>query len=388
MKRKNILSGRLTQIFFMLLFLILIYKAIDNYKDILGAIGRFLSIISPFLFGVLICYMLYKPCAFFEKGYKHFRIKFIAKHARGFSVFTVYLAVLVLLVLFFVFIIPIIIGNLVDLANNIPTYYNHAVKFINDLQDGLDFVNLDIDSAVTNFTTNTLKEFFDASRIEQITKGVLGLANGVFGVFISLIVSLYALLDRNRIINFVRKASDAFLPEKGKASFNKYIRQINKVIFTFIGSKTIDCIINFVGTTVVLLILKVKYPVLMGILTALLSFIPYLGALVGVIITCLMTLLTGGIQQMIPTFILLLIFQQIDGNYIEPKLMEDSLKISPILVLVSITVGGAYFGIVGMFLAVPFVTIVKEILVEYIEQRRQNKILKAEISEAQGVEQE
>ena len=110
---------------------------------------------------------------------------------------------------------------------------------------------------------------------------------------------------------------------------------------------------------------------LLGIIAGIANFIPYLGSLIAVIFISLLTLLTGGLELAIPTSILLIIFQQIDGNYIEPRIMKTVLKLSPILVIFAVIVGGAYFGIVGMFLGVPFVAICKQILLEYIESRKE-----------------
>ena len=354
----------------MFVILIFIYKALDNSAQIVSAVNRFLSITSPFLIGVLICYILYKPCIIAEKLLSRIKIKVISKNARLLSVLSVYVVVLLMVAMFFVFIIPILVNNLIDLATNIPSYYNNALIIIHNLQEDLEFIDLDINAGLTDFAANTLKQFFDPTMIEQLARGILGLANGVFRVLISLFVSLYALIDRERIIAFVIKASDSILGDKKKSQFKKYVRQINQVIFTFIASKSLDSLINLIAITAILSILRVEYAVLLGLMAAIANFIPYLGSLVSVIVICLMTLLTGGTELAIPTAILLIVFQQMDGNYIEPRIMGNSLKISPILVIFSVIVGGAYFGVIGMFLAVPFATIVKEILVEYLDSKK------------------
>ena len=142
---------------------------------------------------------------------------------------------------------------------------------------------------------------------------------------------------------------------------------INKVLFTFISGKGLDSLINFTAVTAILLILGVPYALLLGLIAGLANFIPYLGSLFAVLFIALITLITGGPTQAFWTLIFLLMFQQTDANFIEPKIMSHHLKISPALVVFSIIVGGAYFGLIGMFLAVPIATILKQILMEYIE---------------------
>ena len=144
------------------------------------------------------------------------------------------------------------------------------------------------------------------------------------------------------------------------------MKQVNSVLFTFIASKGLDSVINFVVVTSILLIFKVPYALLLGLIAGLFNFIPYLGSIIAVVFIGIITLITGDLGKAIQVLIPLFIFQQLDGNYIEPRIMKSSLKISPILVILAVVVGGAYFGILGMFLAVPIAVIIKQILIEYI----------------------
>ena len=84
-------------------------------------------------------------------------------------------------------------------------------------------------------------------------------------------------------------------------------------------------------------------------------------------ISIIITIFTGGITQAIWMAVIVVILQQIDANIINPKIIGNTLKISPILVIFAVTVGGAYFGILGMFLAVPIVAVMKILVLDYIE---------------------
>ena len=106
------------------------------------------------------------------------------------------------------------------------------------------------------------------------------------------------------------------------------------------------------------------------------NLIPYLGAVIAVAIAVIITALTGGISQAIWMAVTVIILQQIDANIINPRITGNSLNISPILVIFSVTVFGAYFGIIGMFLAVPIVTIIKLSIEDYISIRANGKVIK------------
>ena len=114
-------------------------------------------------------------------------------------------------------------------------------------------------------------------------------------------------------------------------------------------------------------LLKVKYAVLLGFLIGVLNIIPYFGAIIGVIISIIITIFTGGLGQAIWMALIVIVLQQIDANIINPKILGNSLNLSPILVIFAVTVGGTYFGVIGMFLGVPVIAFLKLILEDFIE---------------------
>ena len=357
-------------IFLMAVGLVVVYKLLDNFSAVMAGIGSFVKTISPFLVSILIVYFLYRPCKFLEENYKKSKVDWIAKRARGLSIFVVYLILVLLIFCFIMFVSPILVESLFDLIGNVPLYYNNILDFINNLPEN----NLEIKENLTIFANNALNVMLDPVRIEQVAKGIIGLANGVFNIVISLIVSLYILLDRENIFKFFNNLASSIFTEKQHSKIKKYLHQVNRVIFTFISSKGIDSIINFVVVTTILLLFNVKYALLLGLIAGILNFIPYLGSLIAVILITLLTVLTADLNLAFKVLIALMIFQQLDGNYIEPKLMGNSLKISPILVIFAVLVAGRYFGIAGMFLAVPIVAIAKEVLFEYMNSNNRDKL--------------
>ena len=128
-------------------------------------------------------------------------------------------------------------------------------------------------------------------------------------------------------------------------------------------------------------IMGIKYAPLLGFFIGLFNMIPYVGAIIAVAISALITLITGGISQTIWMLIVVIILQQIDANIINPNIIGQSLKISPLLVIFAITIGGAYFGILGMFLAVPVIAVIKILIEDFIDWKLAKKETKKEIQE-------
>jgi len=276
---------------------------------------------------------------------------------------------LVLIVVFLInFLLPILITSIIDLINSIPGYVRSIMDFIDDVPADSVWNTMNIMDTLTESAGNMINQVFNAALIEQLARGVVSFAGEIFNVIMGMVISLYMLLERDRITEFFRRLNESvFRKEKTRNSLLRYMQQINKVLFTFIASKGLDSIINLITVTSILLIFNVPYAVLLGIVAGVFNFIPYLGSLIAVILISLITLITGGFPKAIQVLIPLLIFQQLDGNFLEPRIMKSSLKISPILVIIAVVAGGAYFGIVGMFLAVPIAVIIKQILLEYID---------------------
>ena len=136
-----------------------------------------------------------------------------------------------------------------------------------------------------------------------------------------------------------------------------------------------DAIIVGILVTIAMSIMGIKYAPLLGFFIGLFNIIPYVGAIIAVSVSALITLITGGLTQAIWMLIVVVILQQIDANIINPKIVGQSLEVSPLLVLLAVTVGGAYFGMLGIFLAVPVAAIIKIITEDYVNYKLAKKQL-------------
>ena len=192
-------------------------------------------------------------------------------------------------------------------------------------------------------------------------------------MFVAIIVSIYILLERTQIINFIKKFINAIFKENTYKNIDKYFNNSNEIFFKFIASQFLDAIIVGILVTIALSIMGVKYAPLLGFFIGLFNMIPYFGAIIAVGISVLITAITGGISQAIWMLIVVVILQQIDANIINPKIVGKSLEISPLLVIFAVTIGGAYFGILGMFLAVPVIAVLKIFVEDYVNFKLKSK---------------
>lgn len=359
------------------LAIIVVYKVLDNFSAIGGAIGNFFNIITPFLSGTLLAYLLYIPASRIEKIFT--RSKIFKRKARGISVLLTYILAILIIMLVVNVILPVITDSIVELVSNLQGYWNTTLDRLNALPaDSFlksDLVTDGVRSLGDAIQNIDFMKYINPEKITTYIKSVLGVASGIFDVFVTIVVSVYILLQRGQIGMFFAKLAVAIFDEKTCNKIEKYMDNTNEIFFKFISSQLIDAIIVGILVTIAMSIIGVKYAVLLGFMIGLFNIIPYFGAIIAVIISILITIITGGLSQAIVMAIVVIILQQIDSNIINPKIIGNSLEISPLVVIFAVTVGGAYFGVLGMFLAVPVAAVLKILINDFIDFKISKKYI-------------
>ena len=363
--------------FLLAVAIIFVYKFLDNVTAIGQAINGFFDVIAPFLAGTLLAYLLYIPASRIERGFQKSKKKFIKKRARGISVFITYILAIALIILLVNVILPVVIDSVIELVNNFQNYWNVAMEKLGALPDDSILKSKQVEDIVKSIGDSIqnidFKQYVSTDKITGYIKSVIGVANGIFDIFVSFVVSVYILLQRGSIMNFFRKLTMAIFDEKTCDKIGKYVDSTNRIFFKFISGQIIDGIIVGILVTIGMSVIGVKYAVLLGFMIGLFNIIPYFGAIVAVAISVLITLITGGVSQTLIMAIVVIILQQIDSNIINPKIIGNSLEISPLLVIFAVTVGGAYWGVLGMFLAVTVAAVLKIIIDDWIEFKNSKK---------------
>lgn len=361
--------------------LILVYKLLDNFTQIGEWIGTLFSILAPFLVGLLIAYLLYMPCRGIEKLLKKTKKKsYINKYARVLSVAIVYIIAILIIAIVLTFVIPAIIDSAIEFVNNIQNYYNEALQAIDQLP-AESFLKSDIiTNAIKRIQDIDLERFTSLESIINYLKGAFNIVSGIFNAFVAFVVSIYILVERKQILNFLKRLSRAIFKKDTYLKVGEYFNRSNEIFFKFLASQFLDAIIVGILVSIAMSIIGVRYAVLLGFMIGLFNLIPYFGAIIAVIVAAIITIFTGGIGQAIIMAIVVIVLQQIDANVINPKIVGSSLKMSPLLVIFAVTVGGAYFGVLGMFLAVPIIAVIKLLVEEFIEYKNNNNVRKSKKS--------
>lgn len=344
---------------------IAVYKTLDNFSEIANFIGTVFAVIMPFLIAIIIAYLFYTPSAKLEALFKKSRI--LKKKARTLSVLIVYIIAIIVVVFLIKSVIPTATNSVMDLVRSLPDYYNNVLEAYDNLDESSILKQVDVHGIIDKMKQINFMDYINFSTVGQYISGAIGVVSAVFSVFVSLIFSIYILISRRDIKTFFIKLTRAVFPENVCKNIIEYVGKTNQIFLKFIYCQILDGVIIGIIMSIILSLMDIKYGALLGGMIGLLNIIPYFGAIIGVAIACIITIFTGGLEKAILMLIVTIIMQQVDANIINPHILGEGLKTSPILIIFAVTVGGAFFGVLGMFLAVPIAAIAKIIIEDYIE---------------------
>ncbi len=352
---------------------IAVYKTFDNFYKVAEVIGSIVKSLTPFVIGFVIAYILNIPATKIDKLCQKSKYGFVKKRSKGISIIGVYLITALLFYIAISAIAPALYRNFVDLYFNIPGYINEALDTIENLQKQYGFTLFEINEANIINAFNTFLGKIDIAEFGKYAKGVVNITSGVINILIGIIVSVYMLIEKEKIKASSKRIARVLLKEEKAERLIENVRKINNIFSKYLFCLLLAATIMAVLATIVLSILRVKYAIILGIMIGIFNLIPYFGAIIAGCIAVLITLLTGGFFQALWAAIALIILQQIDGNFTSPKIMGDVLDASPLLIILAVTLGGGLFGIVGMIISVPIVVTIKMALGEFIDEKEQEK---------------
>jgi len=324
------------------------YLLLNNLGYFLGRIGIFINILSPFAGGIVIAYILDPMVKFFYA--KLFKEK---KGTRGFAILLAYAVAILLLMLLAWLVVPQIVNSIGMLFTNFPSYIQGVQEMLLYVQSEYG-IDLQQATKMLDDSEAMVKEIYAmaTNAMPQIVASIGSVASNFVAIFTSIAASIYMLADKDHLLHQLRTLAHAFLPEKVASNTLRICHYANVNFTGFFVGKIIDSAIIGVITFVAMTILRLDFAVLISVFIGITNIIPVFGPFIGAIPSVFILLLIDPLQAVI-FCVLILIIQQLDGNFIGPKILGSSIGISALWILFSIVVGGDLFGIVGMVVGVP-----------------------------------
>lgn len=340
----------LTIIKILCIFLIafLFYLLLPGMKNLFSIL---IKILMPFIIGFIGAYILYPL------------VEKIASLKISYKASAVIIVLIFIIVFIFigVLIIPHAIEQMNKLIENIPNYVENISKFLNTLAQKLNYLpdNLRPTSEnVNNYLTKALTKF--TSNIESLIE------NSTFyllTILITPILIVYFLLDFKKIMSFIK----SLLIKYDKENLYQLLSEINQTMRSYFNGVLAVMIVLSLLATLGFKIIGIQFPLLWGIVIGITNIIPYIGPYLGGIIVVGFTMTTS-INKTISVLIVIIILQLIESNFITPNVHSKTTNTSPILVLLFISLFGKFFGIFGMIIAVPILSILQILFMKKINE--------------------
>lgn len=353
------------------------YLIVNNVETVGNIIGKIISIISPFVIGAAIAFILNLPMSFFERKLSNIKTKKCKKInkglIRGLSLILAILVILLVLTLIVNLILPEIINIITLLIENAPYYLDDIKSFattvtqdvpaVNDFIKNMDINNKDLQEQIKTIATNFL-----STSVSLVGNIISSVVNAV----VAIVFAIYVLTSKETLKNQAKKILYAYTSKEKAEKIIDIGRTARNIFRRFITGQCLEATILGLLSIIGMLILKVPYAVPIGVLIGVTALIPIVGAFIGIIIGAILILSVEPVKVI--TFIIyILILQQIEGNLIYPKVVGSSVGLPGIWVLVAVSVGGDLFGIIGMLLGLPTASVLYTLFKESVNKKLKEK---------------
>lgn len=351
-----------------ILITIILVRIVYNIENVGEIIGNVLSLISYFIWGFAIAYLLNPLMVYLEKKTKLKRQLSIA------LIYTIFTGIIILII---VLATPSIVKSFVDLFNNLPYFIDNANKWLNTTLDQNPILNKNeiihyIQSYLTSFLNNA-NDYLKVG-VKMIMTNIINAGSILIKLFSGIIISIYLLKDKEIFILNIKKFILILFSENKTIQIIEFGRKVNLIFKKYVIGKLLDSIIIGFLCFISLLLLNIPYALMIGLIVGIFNMIPYFGNIISMVPACIITLFFSPFKSL-EVAIVILILNSLDGWLISPKILGDSVGLNPLLIILGIAIGGGLYGILGMFLGVPVVAILKTIVEDYINKNIKNKPL-------------
>jgi len=367
--------------------------SIIHFRDVLAFVMQIMSnlyrLLKPLIIGGIIAYLLDPIVEFYEKRcsrtkWHPFKIKFFSlgknklykkeeKNKSHLRTMPTLLTVVTLIALIGLFVMIVMMnlknvlgsGAVRNISSSIDRY---IMYFENMLVQVTQFID---NMPFFNNSTHVVEEVY-----HYIDLFATRLSDGVFNFFtvlgantmniaLAFVIAFYLLQDKKRMLLLINKVFQSILSEKIYRNVKILVRDIDYVFSNYIRGQMIDAVIIAILTSLALTLIKMDFAIIIGVIAGLFNLIPYVGPVVGFVLAGLIGLTGPDPMKAVYGVIALVIIQQIDGWVIVPKVIGNSVKLHPVVVLLAILIGGKLFGLMGMLLGVPIAAFIRLAILRY-----------------------
>ena len=365
------------------------------WREPIGSVVKtFVNAVKPLIYAVIIAYILWPMLRFFEnKVFAKLNEKKLRRRlVRILSLLCTYIIFLLLLTLFFSTVIPQVSDSFRSLVDRLRDYIDSGSTWIDSLTAKYPFLDGVFESNLFEMIQTNLNDWLKESinkldsmnklveNISTIFDNVSSVAVGMKNVVLGIVFAVYFLLYKESLFAQLKKLTKSVMKDRAYERFTHYAKLTDHTFGGFISGKLIDSIIVGLLCFILMKIFRMPYASLIAMIIGITNVIPFFGPFIGAIPSAFFIFVAE--PKMTLWFILLIVvLQQLDGNVIGPKILGDFVGLSPLWIIVAITIMGGIFGIWGMFFGVPTFAVIYAVVKELTERKLEANALPRETDE-------
>ncbi len=329
----------------------IIIKLLEYTPALLDKLSSIYTILGPFIIAFIIAYALNPIVNIIMKK---------TKLSRNISIALTYILFVSLICLISLYIFPGLYSTTKDLIEALPGITSNAQNMIDKIILQINN-NPDLAKNLSTVDFNTIissaSKLFN-SLLSQTLTGAISVTTSIVNMIFGFLISIYILIDKDKFISFTKKATLTIFGRNIGSEIINFVKILNINLGSYIGIKAIDSsIIGFIAI-IGLSILGTKYALLLAVIVGFTNMIPYFGPFIGIFITFLVNLFAGNFKLALISSIFLFLLQQFDAWYLDPKLVGNKIGLSPFIVILAVTIGGAIYGPLGMIISTPVASVI------------------------------
>lgn len=356
------------------LILFILYGIISQTGLIVTSFISFLkgviTAFKPLIYGLLLAYFLSPIVKFynnrffanFEKKGKNGKNKLAKKiyaNSRVYCVLLSFITVLLALAAVISALYSMLVGklsssSLSNMISNMSSHFTEYDKLFAEISTKLEATGLstNIKDPIASFF-NWLSTTFIPETAANLSTSITSISGSIITIILGLVVGFYILKDLEFFSEKWRGFLRFILPVKSEEQLMHLLSEIHIIISKFFRGQILAGLIVGVLSSIGLTAIGLEYAILIGMLAGIANVIPYFGPILGMIPAVLVAILDLNFSLALLSIVVLLVVQQVDSAIISPRIVGDSVGLHPVMVLLAISIGGRYFGIIGMLIAVP-----------------------------------
>ena len=381
-------------IVFVICFALII--VVTQFDRISASLGILTAVISPFIWGFVIAFILNPIAKFFERLLRRLFCRKKERKAlvRGLSVALAELVALIAAVGIITVVVSQLIPSVMTILQTMPTYIQNLQDFLEQYTAGapqiFETINQHLGELQNNWFDYIAKYWNEINNIlVLLSRGLYGFLIGFKDFLIGLIVSVYFLYGKERLIAQMKKLVYSIVNLSKANRMVTILRRVNYKFTHFLFGKALDSLIigalTFICLSIMNLIFGMPYVTLISVIIGVTNMIPFFGPFIGAVPCFLLIFVISPVKAVVFA-VFILILQQFDGNILGPKVLGESTGLSSFWTMFAIIVGGGLFGIVGMLISVPIFAVIYTLIKEYAEARLAAKRLPSDTLAYAGTE--